>query len=383
MYSEYKKAGVIVLGGHIQALGIVRIFGRLKIPTVVIDSTPYNIAKHSKHCKKFYCIRTKDILTHIEEPYFTEKYKGWVIFPTNDMHVCLLSKNRDRLSKHYIVSTDSWETIEKFYNKKNTYRIAEKLGIPFPKTFYPQSEEDISNIKVEYPCILKPAVMHSFYSKVKKKVFLCNNAQELLNYYRIALSIIPSDEIIIQEIIKGPSKNQFSACFLFLQGKPYTSLTACRMRQHPLDFGNATTYAEVVDLPVIKEYAEQILGHTNYNGVCEVEFKLDDRDGLFKFLEVNTRTWKWHSISNKSNSPFLELFYNHLVGHKIVPHNETKKASFRHPLTDIPIQVKLLFKGYGYFCRMKKPIEYAVWDWNDLMPWIYEKIYLPFLILSR
>ena len=166
MSRENKKIGVIVLGGHIQALGIVRIFGRLNIPSIVIDNTRYNIAKHSKYCQKFYFVRTEDILKHIEEPYFVEKYKGWIIFPTNDMHVCLLSKNRDRLSKHFIVSTDSWETIEKFYNKKNTYRIVEKLGIPFPKTFYPQSEEDISSINIEFPCIIKPAVMHSFYSKV-------------------------------------------------------------------------------------------------------------------------------------------------------------------------------------------------------------------------
>lgn len=383
MNRQNHKPGVIVLGGHVQALGIVRIFGRENIPVVVIDNTPKNIARHSKYCTAFISVHDSEILHTLQHPNFISKYKGWLLFPTNDFHVELLSKNKEELGKNFIVTTDNWTTIEKFYNKKNAYAIAESLNIPIAKTFFPKDEQELQQIDIAFPCIIKPAVMHHFYSKVKKKVYVCNTLEELVQNYRLALSVIPSSEVIIQEIIEGSSKNQFSACCLFLKRKPYVWLTASRMRQHPLDFGNATTYAETVDLPVIKEYAERLLQHADYNGLCEVEFKLDERDGEYKFLEVNTRTWKWHTIANKANTPFLITYYNYLTGSNIKTIYSPQKASFRHGLTDLPTQLQLLLKGKSYFSRIKKPVEGAVWAVDDKKPWIMQLFYLPYLIIQR
>jgi predicted ATP-grasp superfamily ATP-dependent carboligase len=155
------------------------------------------------------------------------------------------------------------------------------------------------------------------------------------------------------------------------------------MRQHPLDFGNATTYAETIDLPIIKNYAEKILRAAEFNGICEVEFKRDERDGYYKFLEVNPRTWKWHAISNEANTPFLILFYNWLRGKEIIPEDGFKEASFVHLLTDIPTRAKLLLRGEKYWCRVRRPVENAVWSASDPKPWLFEKIYLIYFIFYR
>lgn len=94
-----------------------------------------------------------------------------------------------------------------------------------------------------------------------------------------------------------------------IDGRSYVKLTACRMRQHPIDFGNATTYAEVSDSPEPVVYAEKLLAAAGYSGLCEVEFKRDARDGTFKLLEVNPRTWKWHAIADKAGTPFIPLWF--------------------------------------------------------------------------
>lgn len=378
-----KKNGVIVLGGHVQALGIIRILGRQGVPAVIIDKTTKNIARHSKYCIGSYCVKDDDIIAFLTENGKRGQYRGWQVYPTNDFHVKLLSQNRELLSKFYKVSTGQWDKIEIFYNKVNTYQMARSLSIPIAETFFPQGERDLTSISPVYPCIIKPAVMHDFYSQVKKKVFVCKNPEELLDNYKRACKLIPKNEIIVQNIIPGPSRNQYSACFLFLEGKAYVSLTACRMRQHPLDFGNATTYAEAMDIPVIREYAERILSHAKYEGICEVEFKRDETDGQFKFLEVNTRTWKWHAIAEKTNSPFLLTLYKWLNGECVSPVYGQSTASFRHSLTDLPIQLKLFFKGYNYACRIQRPVVNAVWAFDDMLPYFYEKLYLFHLIKNR
>lgn len=377
------KPGVIILGGHVQALGIVRAYGRMGLQTLIIDKTARNISMHSKYCTEDYVVNDENLLQFLIDLGKGGKYQNWIVFPTNDFHVKILSQNKKKLEEFFKITTDRWSVIKLFYNKKETYNLAQKLEIPIANTFFPKDEIDLQHINPVYPCIIKPAVMHEFYGQVKRKVFVCSDFAELKQNYKRACTLIPADEIIVQDIIIGPSRNQYSACFLFLDGKSYVSLTATRMRQHPLDFGNATTYAETVDAPLLKEYSEKILKSADFNGLCEVEFKKDETDGKYKFLEVNTRTWKWHAIAEMAGTPFLENYFQYLTGIIIEPMNTQQKASFRHGLTDLFIQLQLMLKGYSYAFRKIRPTVNAVFDYYDMKPWIYEKIYLAYLIRNR
>ncbi len=375
--------GAIVLGGHVQALGIVRILGRRGIPSVVIDETGSCIARHSKYCDGFYRVSNDNLESFLAGSKCTTMYRDRVIFPTNDFHVRILSHRREELSRHYRLSTDAPEVIDLFYNKINTYRLAGRTGIPIPLTFFPERQEDLENSEIPFPCIVKPAVMYDFHRKTGKKVFLCNDRDELRHAYARALQVIAASEIIVQEVIPGDGRDQFSACFLYIGGRSYVQLTACRMRQHPLDFGNATTYAEVSDVTAPREYGERLLNAAGYNGLCEVEFKRDPRDGICKLLEVNPRTWKWHIIAEKTGTPFVPLWFDYLSGMPVEPAEGFRMASFCHPITDIPVRLALLFRGAKYRNRKIRPVQDAVWSPDDPLPWFFEKLYLPELIFTR
>ena len=377
------RTGAIVLGGHVQALGIVRILGRRGVPVTVIDETNRCIARRSRYCSAFHRVSNEQLPGFLLGVECSTKYSGRVIFPTNDFHVRILSSNMEDLGRYYRLSTDRPEVVDLFYNKINTYRLADKTGIPIPLTFYPGREEDLDDPGIPFPCIVKPAVMFDFYRKAGKKVFLCRNREELRTFYKKALLIIPASEIIIQEVIPGDGRNQFSACFMCIDGRSYVKLTACRMRQHPIDFGNATTYAEVSDSPEPVVYAEKLLAAAGYSGLCEVEFKRDARDGTFKLLEVNPRTWKWHAIADKAGTPFIPLWFDYLNGSAIEPVSGQRQASFCHAATDIPVRLALLLRGANYWSRKVSPVQGAVWSSDDPAPWFFEKLYLPDLIMNR
>ena len=375
--------GIIVIGGHVQGLGITRIFGKNKIPVIVLDYNRYNIAKHSKYCMKFFLYRKESLLSFLISDELTKKYSNWLIFPTDDEDVRLLSENKETLEHYYKLSTCEWNIISKFYNKINTYHICEKLGINIPKTFYPKDLDDIKKTQINYPVIIKPAVMHTFYKKTKKKVFLCNNDSDLISNYLKAIKIIPNSEIMIQEIINGSSDNQYSVCFYFSDKIPVVSLLAKRKRQHPIDFGNATTFAETTFEPMnIYTDAVKLLKYVNYEGIAEVEFKKDDKSNKLYLLEVNPRTWKWHTIAENSNSPFLLSIYEKIYFNKPIISNKWRKAYFRHLTTDIPISILMYLKGIYKKTNYDKTI-YAVWDSQDFLPFIFELIYLPYFILKR
>lgn len=382
MTIKKNKKGVIILGGHVQGLGIIRIFGKNNIPCVILDNTDINIAKHSNYCNAFYKYDENYLLDFLLELGEKDEYKDWLLMPTNDLQVKVLSQNKRELGKYFKVSTDNWQNVETFYNKRLTYKMAQDIGVEIPQSWFPNSISELKELNPTLPCIIKPAIMQNFYKKAKKKVFVCNNKDELVHNYNKAINIIQNNEIIVQEIIPGSSENQFSACFLFNRNEALVQFVGKRKRQHPIDFGNATTYAETVNNNELLTIAEKILKNVNYSGLCEVEFKYDERDKKYKFLEVNPRTWKWHVISEKAGSPFLMSLYDLIYNEKPIVKLTWEDAAFKHLTTDLPTIFKLILKGKFVKSKIKN-IQYAVWNKEDLKPAFFELLYLPYLIMKR
>lgn len=377
------KKGVIVIGGHVQGLGIIRIFGRNEIPCYLLDSNSINIAKHSKYCSKFFKIDPKqDVISYLIKLNSKYNLKNWLLIPTDDNYVRILSQNKKLLENYYRVSVDDWEVIEKCYNKRITYRITQDLGVDMPKTYFPDNIEEIKKLNIDFPCIIKPAVMHKLYSQIQQKVLVCKNKGELIANYEKILRYIPPDEVIIQEIIPGESENQYSACFFYNRSEPFVSLLARRKRQYPIDFGSCTTFAETVVNKSLIQSAQLILNKIRFWGICEVEFKKDERDGKYKFLEINPRTWKWHSIANKSNSPFLISLYNFIYSNNPIIKNDWSACAWKDLVTDSAVLFKLLL-NYKLQKSVSREKEYAVFDTNDPYPFIFEIIYMPYLFVTR
>jgi len=53
------------------------------------------------------------------------------------------------------------------------------------------------------------------------------------------------------------------------------------------------------------------------NGLSQVEFKRDPRDGKFKLMEVNPRLWQWHSLARASGVDLPLIAYRDLTGERV------------------------------------------------------------------
>ncbi len=88
-------------------------------------------------------------------------------------------KNFDLLSLYFNLGVQRFDIIEVFYNKIKTYKLVKKLAIPFPKSIFPKSFVELNEIKINFPVIIKPAIMQEFYDQTKTKVFICDNLDSL------------------------------------------------------------------------------------------------------------------------------------------------------------------------------------------------------------
>lgn len=385
-----EKIGAVITGGDFQGLGALRTLARKGIPIVLLDSD-HCIGKYSRYKKTFFGSphpsKSKSYLNFLVNLAIEQKIHGWVVFPNSDDAVYVLSKYKERLEEFYRIPTPSWEVIKNVYIKKNTYQIAEKNGIAVPKTYYPQSLEELVELNLQFPLVIKPSVRDHFYNKVKTKAFRVNSKEELIKTYRFVCSVIGPSEVLVQDYIPGGPDRLYSFCPFFKDGKVIASIMARRSRQHPMDFGHASTYAELVDIQTIKEISEKFLTLINYYGIGEVEFMHDPRDGEFKLLELNPRIWGWHTLAIAAGADLPYLLYQDMIGQQIQTPSVSNDVKWVRLTTDIPTVFTEIIRGNvkvgDYIASMKGKKEYAVFSPDDPLPFLIEIAMIPYLWLKR
>jgi predicted ATP-grasp superfamily ATP-dependent carboligase len=275
-------------------------------------------------------------------------------------------------------------------NKKKTYLIAEKCCIPVPRTLYPENLDAVIEIGeiITYPVILKPAVMHHYFKKARKKAVIVRNTRELIENYQTMSLIIDPSEIMVQEIIPGRPGYLYSFCSLFKDGKVHAECIAQRRRQKPMDCGKGTTFAESMFIPELEKYGSLLLNEIGYYGLSEVEFKKDPRDGQYKLLEINARTWLWHSLAIRCGVDFPLLQYMDITNGKVESHLSFREnIKWIHFYTDFAISMNEILQRKmtvgEYFQSLQGEIETGVFAKDDMKPFIMETIMLPYLYLTR
>ncbi len=382
--------GAVILGGDYQGLGIARSLGRKGIPICVIDdeNSISRYSRYTKHWIPVASLREEEAIIR-ELKSAAERYSldGWVLFPTRDEIVAAISNHRDELCKLYRVPTPGWDVIQWIWDKRNTYKIAAKFNIPIPETWVPSSVDNLKTITTPFPLALKPAIKEHFFYATKAKAWRADNPEELQEQFERAVDIAGPGEILIQNLIPGDGRHQFGYCAFFKDGKAIGSMVSRRRRQHPHEFGRASTYVETIDLPALEELSEKLLRGLNYYGLVEVEYKLDARDGQFKLLDINARTWGYHTLGSSAGVDFPYMLYLDQIGKPVDLLRATPGTSWIRFLTDLPTAVIEIWRGRlkvgDYLSSLWHSDTEAVFSFSDPMPGVVECLLLPYFIVKR
>jgi predicted ATP-grasp superfamily ATP-dependent carboligase len=386
-----KKVGAVIIGGHFQGLGVLRSLGRRGVPICLLDHQRC-IGAFSRYQKKYRrCPNVSEehtFLNFMTDLSTKENLQGWVVYPNDDETVCFLSKHKKQLEQYYRISTQSWDIVRLVYEKKLTYQLAEKAGIPVPKTFYPENVKELEQLALEFPVIIKPSIKEPFYSRTRKKAIRADNKQQLIAEFEWALSKVGGNGMMVQEFIPGGPRYLYSVGSLYKAGEFLGRVVARRPRQHPMDFGHATTYAETVDIPHLEETAKKILGLVGYYGLSEVEFMLDSRDGKYKLLEINARPWGWHTLAIAAGVDLPYLLYLDMLGQETKIDGFRKNVKWIRLLTDTPTAIGEILRGHLTIGSYLNSViggkrEFDVLSLSDPLPFIAELAMIPYLWKKR
>lgn len=382
--------GAVVVGGDYQGLGIVRSLGRHGIPVCVIDDER-SIARHSRYTTHALTVKSLGDERAVVDTLLAAAARlgldGWVLYPTREETVAAISRHRGELAQRLRVPTPEWEVIRWAWDKRNTYALAQQLGIPTPRTWYPKTVDDLKQIDGESPFAIKPAIKEHFFYATRAKGWKASTRGELADLFQRAVAITGPGEVMIQEFIPGGGEQQLAYCAFFKSGDAVGRMVARRLRQHPLEFGRASTLVETADLPPLEQLSERLLRAIDYYGLVEMEYKLDARDGQCKLLDINARTWGYHSLGGAAGVDFPYLLFLDQVGRHAEPCRARAGVRWVRTLTDVPTAIVAVLKGRltwgGYIRSLRRLAADAVFCRDDPVPGLFEVAMVPYLALKR
>ncbi|HZU02250.1 MAG TPA: ATP-grasp domain-containing protein [Ktedonobacteraceae bacterium] len=376
MSQQLDLPGVVVLGSDFKALGVMRSLGRRGIPAIVIDNLPRSawFSRYALKCLRWHGPMDDTAFLHFLLRLGKEhQLEQWMLFPTQDEVVEFVSRHAVQLASVYRLTTQEWDVVRWACDKRLTYRMAQEVGVPYPKTWYPLNEEHLKTLEITFPVIVKPAISIRLQHALRLKALPASNHEELLKHYRLMADVSCPQEIMIQEIIPGSGDTQYSVATYCKDGHIRASMTARRTRQYPIDYGLGSSFVEAMKVPVLVELAEKLLYFMRVSGMVEVEFKFDSRDGQYKLLDINVRPWGWHTLCIASGLDFPAIQYYDLLGQ--TPATPTPRYGYRwvRVLTDLPAGLQEIRTGIttpGAYLRslLAGNTVFSVFDWHDPLP---------------
>jgi D-aspartate ligase len=256
-----------------------------------------------------------------------EHYRVTLIFGEHNANV--LTRFKKELEKFTTLPINDFDKYIKCRDKKNTLKIAQKIGVPTPKTYFPDEVEikAIAN-NVKYPVVLKPN--ESFGAR---GISYPSSSHELISLYQKTRE--EYGECHIQEFIPTGG-GQFKA--EIFHDKSMRLIGWCvyeKIRFYPPK-GGSSTFNRTVDRKDILKLGAKILQKIGWFGIGDCDFIGDPRDGKPKLMEINSRITRSIRICTLAGVDFPYMLYKAAIDEELSADlNYKVQVYMRYLLSDV------------------------------------------------
>ena len=221
-----------------------------------------------------------------------------VLLANADFLVALLAAHRDELGELFHLPLLDDDVLEAVADKATFSQMCSEIGVATPRTvvldFEGGTAPEVPELDLGWPVVAK-ASRSSAYNAVsfpgKRKVFEIEDRAQLLDLVGRLTEAGYQDRFVVQEMIPGDDTSMLSVtAYVDTQGR-VTLLGGAQvlLEEHtPGALGNPAAMF-TTDLPEVFEQSVRFLHHTGYRGYANFDVKIDPRDGVGKFFEVNPR----------------------------------------------------------------------------------------------
>ena len=386
---------VLILNLFYSGLGIARDLAGGGMRIIGLSAHPQIYGNFSRFCEVRSCANSQEDPERLFDFLMSvaPELEGSIIFPTRDADVVFLDRYRIELEPHFRLAIPPREVLFRVLDKYELVRIADQADVPVPRTARVRCKADLERVPhdVGFPCVVKPVSSVHWrvgdnWSRVGgRKAFRAENFEHLCHEYERLVAV--SSDLLIQEMIPGPvSDIVILGGYVDQNSDLLAYFTARKVVQSPEDFGTGCV-VESDEIGELLEPTTRLFKALHYQGMAEVEYKRDARDGKYKLIEINTRHWDWHQLGKPSGVNLSWTAYQHLTGRKVVPERKRIRSA-----KWIAEDAYLEYAAAGIYHReiglskigaeLSGRRMYGIFNWKDPWPfWRYAfQVLLPSLL---
>jgi len=271
-----------------KALPIIRSLGRKGVRVIGISFNHFPMGAFSKYCKKVYLCpdyrKTPDLfLKKLEE--ICKKEKPDVFYPIEDVVLSLCVRHPDSWKPYTRAVVPNASVLEQAYDKWKTIQFARQLGVAVPKTYCPESIDEVADLASKWNgyVVIKPRK-----SSGSRGLRYVEKPSELLSVYKEVSTEYPRP--LIQERI--PKDGEGLGVFVLLNEEQETLAIFGhkRLREYPVT-GGPSTLRESYRADKLIEQSVRLFKGMGLIGVAMAEYKVDTRIKKAVLMEINPRFW--------------------------------------------------------------------------------------------
>ena len=287
------------------AYNIVKSLGSKKIRVLTSDFVPLSMSFYSRYSEGHFIYPSpfsypekfiENLIRNIK------RTNARVLIPVFE-ETFLISKFKNKLSKHVKMVLPDYDKILVAHNKNKWLPIAKRMGIPVPKTFMitdlrtgKETIEDLS-----FPVLIKPKQGGGAWAI--RKIDSRKEFKTLLS--QASYNDLPWERFFVQEYVEGETH---CVAMLFNRGEYRAKITYRQLRDYPATGGQATLRISIKNERA-EAYFEQILKELKWHGICQADFIVDRKNGTPFLVDINPRFWGSLTQGIASGVDFPYLVY--------------------------------------------------------------------------
>lgn len=382
--------GVVILGGAHGALTLARSLGNAGIAArYVSNDSP--LAAWSRHVGKMQpwpgADSPQQAVPFLLDFARTYDLQDALLVPAGDAEVRLVSQFKRELSAVFRIMLPGWEHLQWLCDKPFLYRRAAELGLSVPKTYALLSVDQALVLEPEFPLVLKPNMGGGNSALARAKIVRADDRETFIRTFSENADKTGAENIVVQQLIPGGGECQFSYAALWSGGHPVAEFCARRGRQYPVDFGFTSTFVETVDMPEMIAASRTLLQSARFEGLVEIEFKRDPRNGLLNILDVNPRPWSWFGLCAAAGIDLGRTMWDVASGRAPSSPAAPRRAAWMYLARDMIAAAISMARGElkpaDYIASFRHVRAWAAFSMRDPLPGLIDFPLTAFRVVTR
>jgi predicted ATP-grasp superfamily ATP-dependent carboligase len=306
-----------------QSLACVRSLGRIGLRVAVgecateCDAAESALSFRSRYAR--HSLVLPDVATDAdafaaEVVSFVRDHQIHVVIPTNDGAITAMAPYREQLAAlGCTLALASDATLAIANDKDRTLEVAERLGIPYPRSMRIDRLDDLPAVMdaFPFPFVLKPTVSFPRDAPVRLQVIEVIDEVEAISAVQTYLS--SGSAVLAQEWASGRREG---VSLFMVDGEVRAACGHVAYRTSPALGGASVLRESIPLLPDLYEPAVRLVQEIGLNGVCEVEFRRDAA-GRPLLMEVNARLAGTIENALHSGVDFPLMLWEWAAGHTV------------------------------------------------------------------